>query len=86
MQLLIHELVHVEQYQSLGSLQFSCQYGGLIAEDFDSNNELERPAERVENAFVTELTTSLDAACVGRVPDSSVIASPQSDWFWMVWG
>jgi hypothetical protein len=66
MKLLIHELVHVEQYQTLGALQFACQYGALIAVEFDSNNELERAAERVEDGFVTQLKTAVNAACAGR--------------------
>jgi hypothetical protein len=86
MKLLIHELVHVHQYQTLGRLGFSCLYGALIAQDFDTNNALERDAERVEDGFLTQLDSEISKACPGAVTTSRS-ASPrnQSDWFWVVW-
>ena len=85
LQLLIHELVHVDQYQSLGALRFACEYGGLIALDFDTNNWMEREAYRVENGFITELKDAVDAACVGRGANTPALVAAQSDWFWIVW-
>ena len=86
MKLLIHELVHVDQYETLGALEFACVYGTLIAADFDSNNELEIEADRVEEGFLPQLQEACRAACAARpgsgIPETD--ATP-SDWFWVVW-
>jgi hypothetical protein len=64
MKLLMHELVHVEQYHRLGWFRFACQYGKGALSTWDHDNiPLEREAISFVRANENSLKDIVSAIC-----------------------
>ena len=61
MRLLLHELVHVSQFERLGRARFACRYGATIAMRLDTLNPLEREAYAVSDAATQPLRQRIAA-------------------------
>lgn len=61
MGLLLHELVHIAQFERLGRAGFACRYGATILAGLDTLNALEREAYAVSNAAMGPLHALISA-------------------------
>jgi hypothetical protein len=85
MSLLLHELVHVDQYQVKGRAWFACEYGKSIVGRFSSDIPLEWEADDVQDSHHDDLVEAIDKACEATIA-KTVHGDPMpSDWFWLVW-
>lgn len=84
MGLLMHELVHVGQFQRLGTRTFACKHFGAVLRW--SDNQLEEDALTYRAEKGPDLKERLTKACSEVEEAIREEFRKRSDWFWVMWG
>jgi hypothetical protein len=85
MSVLLHELVHVAQYQARGRMKFACEYGRAILARFSTSIPFEWEAGQIQNEHHGDLLEAIHNVCAGETASAEAPSATKADWFWIVW-
>ena len=89
MGLLMHELVHVRQFENDGELIFGCKYGTGVLSTLSYESipyELEAKAFAKKNKEAMDKEREAHPICSEKIEEEQRRLTSSDDWDWLVWG
>ena len=89
MALLMHELVHVRQFENDGETKFACKYGtGVVSQQKYELIPYEREAIAFKNEKKEAMYNKMKAhpLCSEKIEEEQRRLTSSDDWDWLVWG
>jgi len=83
MNVLMHELVHVRQYEDLGVVWFALEYAAETAQHGYDGNRFEKEAINFVAVYSPEMRKRMENECAIVIVQR---AARRDGWFWLMWG